>query len=200
MRDSEIRGNTKTSRDDWLEEARNILIREGVDGVKVDRMARNLGVTRGGFYWFFKNRRQFLDLLLANWQDSRNDPLTRVIRAGDNDAPLETLVRFVMTLIREESYSPALDAAIRDWARSSDTVRRAVELVDNRRIMLLAKLFQALDYDAEEAFIRARIIYFHQVGYYAMDVRENAEQRLRYLPVYFRQLTGFDLPKGCRTR
>jgi len=200
MRDSKIRGNTKTSRQDWLDEARNILIREGVDGVKVDRMARNLGVTRGGFYWFFKNRAQFLDILLADWQDSRNDPLTRAIRAGDNDTPLETLVRFVMTLIREESYSPALDAAIRDWARSSEAVRRAVDLVDNRRIKLLAKLFQALDYDTEEAFIRARIMYFHQVGYYAMDVRESAAQRLRYLPVYFRQLTGFDLPKVSRTR
>lgn len=158
-------------------------------------MARNLGVTRGGFYWFFKNRPQFLDILLADWQDSRNDPLTRAIRGGDNDAPLETLTRFVMTLIREESYSPALDAAIRDWARISGAARRAVDLVDNRRIMLLGKLFQALDYEAEAAFIRARIMYFHQVGYYAMDVHESAEQRLRYLPVYFRQLTGFDLPK-----
>jgi hypothetical protein len=42
----------------------------------------------------------------------------------------------------------------------------------------------------DEAFVRARIFYFHQVGYYAMDVRESREQRLRLLPLYTKALTG----------
>lgn len=189
-----VRGNTKTTREDWLAEAQRVLIEEGVDRVKVDRLANKLNVTRGGFYWFFKNRQDLLDILLANWKDSKNDPLTHTLK-GKNKTPLDPLVRFIFTTIRERSYSPALDSAMRDWARTSNKTRRAVDLVDNRRISVLAKVYQGLGYEEEEAFIRARIQYFHQVGYYAMGVHESHEQRLHYLPIYFKQLTGFDLPK-----
>ena len=82
----------------------------------------------------------------------------------------------------------------RDWAKSSAKVRAAVREVDDRRIRALTRAFQTAGYTGEEAFIRARIFYFHQVGYYAMELRETREERLHYLPVYFKVLTGFDLP------
>lgn len=188
-----VRGNTKNTREDWLAEARKILVKEGIGRVKIDRLAKNLNVTRGGFYWFFKNRQDLLDHILSHWQDSKNDPLTGAIK-GNNKTPLDPLIRFTLTIIRERSYSPALDSAIRDWARTSTRTRRAVDLVDNRRITSLMKAYQGLGYKKEAAFIRARIQYFHQIGYYAMDVHETPEQRLHYLPFYFKQLTGFDLP------
>ncbi|HEC00461.1 MAG TPA: TetR/AcrR family transcriptional regulator [Sphingomonadales bacterium] len=193
-----IRGNTKTTREDWLAEARRLLIEEGVGRVKVDRIAKNLAVTRGGFYWFFKSRQDLLDILLAEWQDSRNDPLIRALK-GENQTPLDPLIRLIHTLIREHIYCPALESAIRDWARTSPKVRHAVEHVDTRRIEAMTEAYQGLGYSKEDAFIRARIQYFHQVGYYAMEVHETLEQRLHYLPIYFKQLTGFDLPRDALT-
>lgn len=189
-----VRGNTKTTRKDWLGEAKRLLIEEGVAQVKIDRLARNLKVTRGGFYWFFKNRQDLLDILLTEWEDSRNDPLIRAVQ-GENKNPLDPLVRLFFTLLNERAYVPALDSAVRDWARTSKRARQAVNLVDNRRINALTETFQNLDYEQEEAFIRARIFYFHQVGYYAMEVHETDEQRLHYVPIYFKQLTGHDLPE-----
>jgi hypothetical protein len=61
--------------------------------------------------------------------------------------------------------------------------------VDDERIEVLKQLFLAMGHPDEEAFIRARITYFHQVGYYAMGVEEPREQRLRFLPLYTRVLT-----------
>ncbi|WP_179957745.1 TetR/AcrR family transcriptional regulator [Exilibacterium tricleocarpae] len=190
------RGNTKNTREDWLAEARKVLIEEGVDRVKIDRLAKNLKVTRGGFYWFFKNREDLLNSLLEDWMDSKNDPLSQAMQtAGDN--PLDTIIQFCLNLIMEHSFSPSLDTAVRDWSRNSGNAKRAIDLVDNRRIEALADIFKKLKYPREEAFIRARILYFHQVGYYAMGLHETHEQRLKYLPLYFKQLTGFDLPRGA---
>lgn len=190
-----VRGNTKNTREEWLAEAQRVLINEGVDRVKVDRLAKNLNVTRGGFYWFFKNRQDLLITLLDDWEDKATDPLTRAIK-NERNAPLNILSQYVLTLIQEKSYSPMLDSAVRDWARTSSRARSAVNHVDNRLIEALTEIFKDLNYNQDDAFIRARIMHFHQVGYYAMEVQETQEQRLHYFPIYFKQLTGFDLPEN----
>src|SRR6185369_2503859 len=57
-------------RDAWLDTARQALIEEGTAGVEINKLAKRLGVSRGGFYWFFKSRKQLLDKLLAYWADT----------------------------------------------------------------------------------------------------------------------------------
>lgn len=193
------RKNTKTTREAWLAEAKRILIAGGVEQVKIDRLAKNLGVTRGGFYWFFNNRQDILDHLLDEWQRLDNDPLINALN-GENPTPLAPFFRFFTRLLRERSYSPKLDSAVRDWARQSAAARQAVELVDNRRIEALRLAFLGLDYAPDEAFIRARILYYHQIGYYAMNVVESEAQRQELISIYFKQLTGFELPKHILDR
>ncbi len=188
------RGNTKTSRSQWLVEARKLLIQGGVDQVKIDRVAKNLNVSRGGYYWFFSNRQEILDTLLDEWKNIENDPLIKALN-GKNTTQLDPFFRFFTRLLRERTYSPKLDSAMRDWARQYPAAAAAVKLVDNRRILALKQAFLGLDYAPDEAFIRARILYYHQIGYYAMNVTENENQRKEFLPTYFKQLTGFDLPQ-----
>lgn len=190
---SSIRGNTKTTYEEWLSAAQNTLINEGAERVKIDRLAKNLGVSRGGFYWFFKNRQDILDQLLVSWEDPNQDPLTCVL-INPNQSPFATLLDYTKIFAFEEKYKPDLDSAIRDWARTSDKAKKAVQIVDDRRINALTHIFEGLDNTTDEAFIRARIYYFHQVGYYTLDLQESPEQRLQYLPIYFKQLTGFELP------
>ncbi len=190
MTKSEKRGNFKVSRDEWLTEARKTLIREGIAGVKVERLAKKLGVTRGGFYWFFKSRSDLLDALLEDWEQTNTAPLFNTVEnAGpDGHDQFEQLVR---AWIAEKSFSPAYDAAMRDWARTSAKARTCVARVDNKRIGLLSDIFQRMGYNDEEAFIRARITYFHQVGYYSIGIHESQDIREAYLPLYNKVLTGF---------
>ncbi len=90
----------------------------------------------------------------------------------------------------EVGYSPAWDAAVRDWARTSRPVATLVHQVDEQRVRLLQRLFRRFGYAAPEAFIRARITYFHQVGYYALHIAESRARRRRLLPLYLKVLTG----------
>jgi hypothetical protein len=79
---------------------------------------------------------------------------------------------------------------MRDWARRSEQVRAAVERADEARIAAISDMFEAHGVQTVEAFIRARIIYFTQVGYYALGIEETLVQRFEYLEAYFLGFTG----------
>ena len=176
-------------RQGWLDAARAILIRDGVAGVKVDRIARRLKVTRGGFYWFFDSHRQLLQALLEDWEQRNTEGFKSVLRESGRNGMAE-FQALVDIWLNEKSYSPAWDAAVRDWARVSAKVANAVRRTDDIRIDVLRQVFLDMGFEAAEAFVRARVCYFHQVGYYALGVRESREERLHLMPLYTRVLTG----------
>lgn len=176
-------------REAWLNAARAALIEEGTAGVEVNKLARRLGVSRGGFYWFFDNRQQLLEELLGYWVRTSNAQFAGILdRTGRNGArEFQSLVEL---WIGESAYDPRWDGAVRDWARTSAKVLEAVQLVDAQRIAIIEDIFIDLGYQGMEAHIRARITYYHQVGYYALGIRESRRQRLKLLPSYIRVLTG----------
>lgn len=183
------RRTTPLGREAWLDAARDALIREGIQAVEVGKLARRLQVSRGGFYWFFRSRSQLLDQLLCDWERTNTEAFKACIRQSGNNGTAE-FQALVDMWVTEQSYSPQWDAAIRDWARISPRVALAVQRVDDERIAILKRIFLDLGYDEDEAFVRARIVYFHQIGYYTLGVQEAREQRLKLLPLYVRILTG----------
>jgi AcrR family transcriptional regulator len=146
-------------------------------------------VTRGGFYWFFNSRQELLDELLADWERTNTQAFKAAIQdAGHNGvAEFQAIVNMWVT---ERGYSHSWDGAVRDWARVSTKIATAVRRVDDQRIAILKQIFIDMGYPDDEAFVRARITYFHQVGYYTLDVKEDRAERLRLLPLYIRFLTG----------
>lgn len=181
------------SRDDWLAAARAALIAEGKDAVKIERLAKTLNVTRGGFYWHFKDRDDLLDALLVSWEQETTAAFQSTLKQ-DHPNGMGKFLALVNLWVEEKSYSPAYDTAVRDWARTSDRVARAVKRVDNRRIDILKRIFLDMGCEDEEAFIRARVAYFHQVGYYTLGLGESQLERRKLLPLYIRVLTGRDNP------
>jgi AcrR family transcriptional regulator len=177
------------STEDWLQVAKATLIKEGVSAVKIDRLARAAGVTRGGFYYRFKSRQALLDALLADWRATNTQPfLDTLLGAGSPPERFHALIRL---WIEEREYRPDYDTAVRSWSRVSVKVANAVHEADDLRIDALKRLFLDAGYDEGEAFIRARITYFHQVGYYALGVRETTKRRQELSELYYRVLTGF---------
>jgi AcrR family transcriptional regulator len=187
----------RRDREDWIEAARLALIEGGVGKVKVEPLAGVLGVTTGSFYHHFRKRQELLDAVLAHWETENSAPLFRAVReaGADPDAQLDALFDAWIT---ESDYQPAYDSAVRDWARTSREAEAAVRRVDGRRIDLLKSIFLGFGYDKDRAFIRARITYLHQVGYYAMAIIENRAVRDRLRPLYREALVG-DPPKAAKT-
>jgi AcrR family transcriptional regulator len=175
-------------RDAWLTAARSALIREGIGGVEVGKLARKLRATRGGFYWFFSSRKELLDAILADWEATNSAPFRAIGRDEGTDGAAEFRTLFDIWL-REKSYSPQWDAAVREWARIAPHVTTVVRRVDEARIAIIERIFEDMGYEGDEALVRARTTYFHQVGYYTLGVHESLEERLKFAPLYVRLLT-----------
>ncbi len=179
-------------RDIWLDTARRALIEDGTAGLEINKLARRLRSSRGGFYWFFKDRAQLIEELLDYWAKSSTTPFERIVAAPDKTG-IEKYLAIVHLWIDETEYDPKWDGAVRDWARTSETVHAAVAAVDQKRIALFEQLYVQMGYKGKEANVRARITYYHQVGYYALDVQESRRERLALLPYYLKVLTGNEL-------
>ncbi len=186
----------KTPPETWVATARKALIEEGIHGVKVDRLAQRLGVTRGGFYKHFADRGDLLDRLLELWETSNVFALD-LPTLKTRDHARQALGKLTDRLIEEDGFDPRFDMAVRDWARNDKSAAWAVERVDARRIDLLRRLFAAIGCADEEAAVRARVFYYHQIGYYALGIKQTIAERKRMLPMYVRILVGaehFDFP------
>jgi AcrR family transcriptional regulator len=176
-------------RSNWILAARAALTSDGINAVNVLPLATRLGVTRGGFYWHFRDRADLLDALLADWEANNTAAFERVVEQGGHNGRAE-FEAFVDVWVAERDYDPGWDAAVRQWALQSVKVARVVKRVDEHRIALLRRVFLDLGYEDPDALVRARITYFHQVGYYTLGLGESAAERRRLLPVYIRILMG----------
>src|SRR5271155_3550625 len=182
-------GNVKATRDDWLDLALSVLAAEGVAHVTVLNLSERLGVSRSSFYWYFKNRDELLDALLDRW-DRLN---TRSI-VNEANEPAATVNEAVCSVFRcwvnPAIFSPRLDFAVREWARRSANVRKALDRSDRVRTEALKGLFVRFGYEDEDALVRARVLYYMQIGYYALDLKEPIEVRLNLTPHYLKAFTG----------
>jgi AcrR family transcriptional regulator len=173
----------------WLQAARETLVDHGIDAVKVDRLARQLGVTRGGFYHHFTDRDDLLSRLLQDW-------LATVVFVAEEPVPanpghaLAAIDVLVERLIQEDGYDPRFDLAVRAWAHADPRTAEVVQRVDARRLEALTRIFTALGCEGEEAVVRARVFYFHQIGYYFIDMHEGQAARRQRAATYIEILCG----------
>lgn len=189
-----VRERVKRIQNDWLELAREMLIREGIEAVSVQRLSRKLKVTRGGFYGYFGSRETLLTQLLQDWRDSNTQALRRIAAPARSDGDVQAR-ELVHMWIEDADYCPEYDAAVRDWARRSPQVARVVRRSDIERIRLITRIFRNLGFRSSEAHIRARIAYYHQVGYYALALHESRRTRRRLSPMYSFVLLGSRVPR-----
>lgn len=185
----------KRVRDDWLDVARATFVRAGVNAVSIQGLARSLRVTRGSFYGYFRSRSDLLGRLLEDWRTLNTRALRRIAGPGRRDG-FTQFRELVEMWLDDADYSPQFDSAVRDWARSSPAVARAVHAVDLERIRLITRIFRNLGFSGPQAQIRARITYFHQVGYYTLAIRESRSVRRRLSPLYSLVLAGSRAAQG----
>jgi AcrR family transcriptional regulator len=191
MRTQVKRSNEASPLDaDWISEARRMLIEGGVSAVEINPLAARLGVTRGGFYWRFKNRQDLLNRLLDEWEASNNAAYLRAVCPPGT--PTERLRRLADLILEERFFDPALDTAVREWGRVDAAVNKLVRNADAKRLKALTQLFLEAGNKPDEAMVRARILYFHQIGYYALGMVEPKAERRRLYPIYESIIAGLD--------
>jgi AcrR family transcriptional regulator len=177
------------SRETWIAAARKVLEKRGIAEVKIDRLARQFKVTRGSFYFHFSSLKDLHNELLEEWRRDNCAPFRSMQDAQFSDGQ-QFFSDVVHVWVDEKPFSPRLDLAIRDWARTSKEIGKEVAAIDALRMDLLIRAFLAMGYSADESLVRARLTYFHQIGYYTLAFKEDPAERRRYQPLFGDVLLG----------
>jgi AcrR family transcriptional regulator len=149
----------------WIEAATTVLIDQGIDHVRVDVLAGELGVTRGSFYWHFRDREDLLRRVLQAWSERTTEHLTRRLKDAGS-SPQERL-RDVISLPfrgRAAVRGARIELAIRAWARRDEMARAAVDAADASRIGYHELVFAGLGFAPAEAHNRAFLLYSYEVA------------------------------------
>ena len=106
---------TRTPRSSWIDAGLRTLAAGGPDAVRIEALARELGVSKGGFYWHFANRRALLDEMLDAWERTMIDEVIERIEGEGGDARAKLRRLFALAPSNEDLLK--VELAIRDWAR-----------------------------------------------------------------------------------
>jgi AcrR family transcriptional regulator len=180
---------TRTTKQEWIALAIDALVNEGIERVKIQVIAKKLDVSRSSFYWFFKSHQDLLDQILQYWLEVNTGPIIeRAMR------PAPTIIRAILNVsecwMDSRLFNPKLDIAVRLWARRSGSVREVVQQADDMRIDAITQMFRRYGYEQEDAFIRARVLYFTQIGFYTLEVQESLETRFSHCAAYLQSFSG----------
>ena len=164
---------------DWLKAAARRLVAGGSEAVAVEPLAREMGVTKGSFYWHFRDRPALLEALIEDWESRATAPLlARLKRLGGG--PADRLAALMATVAAEGGGS--LEPAMRAWAKSDPKAAAALGRVDAVRLAYIAGEFRSLGFAASAAWTRARLFYLHLLGEHALALSAgdiSHEERLR---------------------
>ena len=169
---------TRTPKDVWIDAGLRALASGGPDAVRVELIAGELGVTRGGFYWHFPSRQAFLEELLNTWEHrSTDETLDRVEKEG-GDAREKVRRAGMLTFSKELL---PIDLAIRDWARRDRSVARRLRRVDNRRMDYLRTLIGTFIDDADDVEARGMLAFSLAIGSHFIAADHGARSRKQVL-------------------
>lgn len=166
------------TREDWIVAGLTELGRNGAGALRLDTLCRQLGITKGSFYWYFESREAFMQTLLEAWE--KRDTLALIedveLRGGTPRERLRELFRVANT----GRVDFRIEQAIRQWGNGNPDIRRMLHRVDDRRIAYMRDLFQQINGDAALAGLQATLLYaviFGEAMIFRREAREMRTQR-----------------------
>jgi AcrR family transcriptional regulator len=176
---------TRTPRNGWIDEGLRALAAGGPDAVRVEALARTLGVTKGGFYGHFSDRSALLAEMLDSWERmSTQEVIERVEREG-GDAKVKLRKAGALTFSR--TLLP-IDLAVRDWARRDPAVAKRLRRVDNRRMEYLRELFGTFCSDEDDIEARSMLAFSLLIGNHFMAADHGTRSRAEVIDLAARLL------------
>jgi len=176
---------TRTPRSQWIDESLEALAAGGPDAVRIDVLAKTLGVTRGGFYWHFDDRQALLDAMLETWERRSIDEVLERVESEGGDASDKVRRAGMLT------FSPALlpiDLAVRDWARRDEAVEERLRRVDNGGMAYLRRLIGELSADEGDVEARSLLAFSLAIGNHFIAADHGPRDRAEVLDLAMRRL------------
>jgi AcrR family transcriptional regulator len=169
---------TRTPRRSWIDQGLRALADGGPDAVRIEPLAKSLGVTRGGFYWHFADRDALLTDMLDTWERAATDEVIDRVERQGGDA--RTRLRRAGALTFSDDLLP-IELAIRAWSRHDPAVAERLRRVDNRRMDYLRTLFGTFCPDPAEVEARSMLAFSLLIGNHFMAADHGSRSRAEVL-------------------
>ncbi len=148
------RKRKRVSRDDWLKAGLELLSERGVEAVKIDHLARRVGVAKTGFYWHFENRRALLDAMLNFWEREYTTVVTK--NPEVTGLPAAERLQAINEMV-DRNRLTEYDLAIAHWAQQDEAAARILQETYRLRMALLRQAFRELGFEGDELEMRTRL-------------------------------------------
>lgn len=164
------------AREDWIVAAIDLLVRDGADAIRIDRLADELAVTKGSFYHHFTNRDDLVDGIASYWAKTQTEHVLALL--GDvSDAPLGKLKQLIKLFTDLDIGTR--DHAMRSFGTREPRIARAVDEADQKVLATLEKILRGLGASTTDARLFARILTFSTIGFYtAPNLVPQSESRV----------------------
>lgn len=155
---------TKVSTQTWLDLGFATLLKEGCDGLSAEKMAKNLGITRGSFYHRFGSREGYVTALLDAWaascaqQIEQSQAFLSTPSTLRDSKPLSPLHEYAWHLPHQ------LDIAVRSWSQRDPLVQQYQSRVDKMRLSHVLSIFKSLNISITKANRISQVAYISLVG------------------------------------
>jgi len=167
---------SKLSKSDWLRHGLEALRLYGIRGLKIEALADYIGVTKGSFYWHFKDRKEFYKDLIQYWEQELTTIPIEKVKMLPEDPVLR--LRALLEAVLDEELGK-YDSAIRALAAFEEIAEKAIARVDMERMDYVRILFDEMGFSKKEAIVRSRIFYLHFIGEFL--VFKDKKERSMYI-------------------
>src|SRR5574343_1828656 len=159
VRQRQSKPRTQLAPEQWVAAAIDVLASEGIAGLRIEVLAKRCGVTKGSFYWHFRDRQALLDAVLERWREGRIRDIEKTT-AGLPGAEVEQLHHVIEIYgANRNRKGMAIELAVRDWARHDAQAAVVVEAVDLYRLECTQRLFIAKGMSEADAKSRSLLLY-----------------------------------------
>jgi AcrR family transcriptional regulator len=170
---------TRLGRNDWVLAALRALVQGGIGAVRVEALARDIGTTKGSFYWHFKDLADLHQVMLELWEEVATTQITAAVRASglDGRGQLFLLVDMVSIQPDDRVGGVAVEPALRDWGRIDPRARAVLQRVDARRLADLHGFLAAAGVGRADLIPAAQIIYAAIIGLEGLRLTTGLDMR-----------------------
>ena len=170
----------------WIDAAYAVFVEVGVGAVRVDPLANVLGVTRGSFYWHFKNRRDLLLAVIERWDAEQTKGVINEVEREGGPAD-ERLLRLLCICGSDDG---RLEIDVRAWAGGDPDGLKVIAQIDEDRVGYLCRLAREAGVPEDDVGPRARIAYRAWLGLYLDATPADLPQRLSDMERLWRMVLG----------
>ena len=169
----------RVSKAEWLQTALKLLESEGVEAIRVERIARELGISKSGFYWHFKDRDDLRAQMVDFWAHEFSQVVTSNPKILEG-TPRKRLEHTMETLLDHDL--TIYEVPMRSWAETDPVIANRVRQVYRQRMEYLRQIFLDLGFSGDELEMRIRLFFCYHTFERAIFPKDSKKSLRKLIP------------------